>query len=228
MARWLGLTPTAREVVLRWCEAAVPHEGGVALDAGCGRASLLRPFRRRLSRLVGVDLHAPAGPMRWLDEFAVADLCRDVGAFPPATFDVALSNFTVEHFADPDAAVRVMAAWLKPGGWLVLATVNRRHPFVEAYLSLPPWLRARLQPVVKRSEADAHPLVGACNTPRRVRDTLIAAGFTDIELVTTSHLARAWGRTVPTWLLGLLGDIAAHPMPARRSTIVARARRAVA
>ena len=42
--------------------------------------------------------------------------------------------------------------------------------------------------------------------------------------VTTDHLSRAWSRTLPTWGLGLMGDLAAHSMPGRRSTIVARAR----
>ncbi len=227
IARRLGLVPTTQEVVADWLDDAVPRGGGAAaLDAGCGRLSLLRPLRPRLSRFVGVDIHAPAKPLTWLDEFAVADLCTDVDAFPPATFDVTLSNFTVEHFADPVAAFRTIGTWLKPGGWLVITTVNRRHPLVDLYLSIPASVRAKVQPIVKKSEADAHPLVGACNTPNLVREGLAAAGYRDIEIVTTSHLARAWGRTWPTWALGLLGDIAAHAMPARRSTIVARARRA--
>ena len=46
--------------------------------------------------------------------------------------------------------------------------------------------------------------------------------------MTTDHLARAWGRTLPTWALGLIGDVAAHPLPERRSTIVAQARRPAA
>jgi SAM-dependent methyltransferase len=227
IARQLGLVPTTHEIVERWLDEAVPRGGGAAaLDAGCGRLSQLRPLRPRLSRFVGVDIHAPSKPLAWLDEFTVADLCTDVEAFPGATFDVALSNFTVEHFADPVAAFRTIGGWLKPGGWLVITTVNRRHPLVDLYLSIPGELRSQVQPVIKKSEADAHPLVGACNTPRLIRAGLAAAGFRDIELVTTSHLARAWGQTWPTWGLGLLGDLAAHSMPARRSTIVARARRA--
>lgn len=226
ISRALGLVPTTQEVVERWLDEAVPADGGAAaLDAGCGRLSLLRPLRPRLDRFVGVDIHAPAKPLKWLDEFAVADLCTDVDAFPPGTFDVTLSNFTVEHFADPVAAFRTIGAWLKPGGWLVITTVNRRHPLVDLYLSIPTELRSKVQPIVKKSQADAHPLVGVCNTPRLIRDGLAEAGYTDIELVTTSHLARAWGETLPTWGLGLLGDLAAHSMPARRSTIVARARR---
>ncbi|MFN8621054.1 MAG: class I SAM-dependent methyltransferase [Chloroflexota bacterium] len=219
--------PTTQDVVERWLDEAVPSEGGAAaLDAGCGRLSLLRPFRPRLARFVGVDIHAPAKPLNWLDEFAVADLCTDADAFPDGTFDVALSNFTVEHFADPVSAFRTIQGWLKPGGWLVITTVNRRHPFVDLYLSIPAELRDRVQPVVKKSQADAHPLVGACNTPALIRAGLVEAGYTDIEIRTTSHLSRAWGQTVPTWGLGLIGDLAAHSMPARRSTIVARARRA--
>ena len=227
VSRALGLVPTTQDIVERWLDEAVPREGGAAaLDAGCGRLSLLRPLRPRLARFVGVDIHAPARPLHWLDEFAVADLCADTDAFPAGTFDVALSNFTVEHFADPVAAFRTIGGWLKPGGWLVITTVNRRHPFVDLYLSIPTGLRSQVQPIVKKSQADAHPLVGACNTPRRIRDGLEAAGYEDIEIRTTSHLSRAWGQTLPTWGLGLLGDLAAHSMPARRSTIVARARRA--
>lgn len=227
LSRRLGLTPTTQDVVRRWLDEAVPQEGGAAaLDAGCGRLSQLRPLRSRLSRFVGVDIHEPPRPLHWLDSFVVADLCRDVDAFPEGTFDVTLSNFTVEHFADPVGAFRTIGTWLKPGGWLVITTVNRRHPLVDLYLSMPPEVRTRVQPVVKKSEADAHPLVGACNTPRLIREGLAAAGYTDIEIVTTSHLARAWGQTLPTWALGLVGDLAAHSMPARRSTIVARARRA--
>lgn len=226
IARRLGLVPATQDVVEAWLGAALPAGGsGTALDAGCGRQSLLKPLKPRLARLVGVDIHAPRQPLGWLDDFVVADLCRDAGAFPEGTFDVALSNFTVEHFADPVAAFRTIHGWLRPGGTLVITTVNRRHPLVDLYLSVPAGLRDPLQRLVKKSAADAHPLVGACNTPARIRAGLAAAGYTGIEVRTTDHLARAWGRTWPTWALGLAGDLAAHDLPGRRSTIVARARR---
>jgi len=228
IGRRLGLTPTTQDIVERWLDGSLPAGGASALDAGCGRLSQLRPFRHRLARFAGVDIHAPERPLEWLDEFRVADLCADVDAFAAGSFDVVLSNFTVEHFADPVAAFGIIRGWLRPGGWLVITTVNRAHPFVEAYLDLPVGVRGALQPVVKRSAADAHPLVGACNTPRLVREGLEMSGYTEIEIMTTDHLARAWGRTLPTWGLGLLGDLAAHSMPARRSTIVARAKRPVA
>lgn len=195
-----------------------------ALDAGCGRVSALRPFRGRIARLVGVDVHEPAVPLAHLDEFVVADLCRPTDEFEPADFDVVLSSFTLEHFADPPAALSNLRRWLRSGGSIVVTTVNRRHPFVAAYLGMPDGVRRRLQPFVKATAADAHPLVGACNDPGAVRDALVAAGFSDVDVSTVGHLARAWGRHWPTFGIGLVGDLLTAGLPSRRSTIVAVAR----
>ena len=192
-----------------------------ALDAGCGRVSALRTFRPRIGRLVGADIHHPPTPLPHLDEFAIVDLCREPDGFPAESFDVVLSSFTLEHFADPRAAVANLRRWLRPGGTLVATTVNRRHPFVAGYLGLPEGARRRLQPLVKARAADAHPLVGACNDPASVRSAFLDAGFTDVRLTTVGHLARAWGRHWPTFALGLAGDLLTVPLPSRRSTIVA-------
>ncbi len=194
----------------------------VALDAGCGRVSALRQFRSRLTRIVGADIHAPSpGTLPHLDEFATVDLCSDGEAFPAESFDVVLSSFTVEHFADPGAAFGNMRRWLRPGGSLVITTVNRRHPFVAAYLDLPGWIRGRVQQLVKASAADAHPLVGACNTPAEIDDALATAGFSTIRISTVGHLESAWSRRSPTRLLGRLGDRLTAGIPSRRSTILA-------
>jgi len=235
--RRLGIVPGVAELVrvalddaVGRAEAARAAEGAappavVVLDAGCGRNSALARHRPRIGRFVGVDIHAPApGALSYLDEFATVDLCAPSDAFPPATFDVVLSSFTVEHFADPDAAFVNLARWLRPGGSLVLTTVNRRHPFVAAYLAMPDGLRRRVQPVVKATAADAHPLVGACNEPVALREALAAAGYEKISVETIGHLARAWRRRLPTFALGLVGDLLARGIPSRRSTLVVTAR----
>ena len=182
--------------------AAASSPGNVTvLDAGCGRTSPLISFRDRIDRFVGVDIHAPATPLPYLDEFATVDLCGDGESFPEGSFDLVLSNFTVEHFTDPAAALANLYGWLWPGGTLVITTVNRRHPFVAAYLGLPVGARRRIQPLVKETAADAH------------------------ELETVGNLARAWGRRLPTFALGLAGDLIAQGSPSRRSTILAVARK---
>ncbi len=222
----LGISPTVGSLVHEALDRAVGaaetrSPGAVAaLDAGCGRVSALRAFRPRIARLVGADLHEPASPIPHLDEFVIVDLCGPGSAFADGSFDLVLSSFTFEHFADPPTALANLRRWLRPGGTLVAATVNRRHPFVAAYLGLPDGSRRAIQPLVKATPADAHPLVGACNDPATVRQTLAAAGFVDIRLTTVGHLARAWGRHWPTFALGLVGDLLTRTAPSRRSTIV--------
>jgi SAM-dependent methyltransferase len=226
----LGIEPSVGNLVHEALERAVAaaearSPGAVAaLDAGCGRVSALRSFRPRIARLVGADIHEPSTPLPHLDEFAVVDLCRPAGGFAVGSFDVVLSSFTLEHFADPAAALANLRGWMRPGGTLVITTVNRRHPFVGAYLALPDRWRRRLQPFVKATAGDAHPLVGACNDPAAIHAALAAAGFREIRLTTVGHLARAWGRRRPTFALGLVGDLLTAAMPSRRSTIVAVAR----
>lgn len=226
----LGIDPPVGTLVHVALDAAITaaearRPGAVAaLDAGCGRVSALRSFRPRIGRLVGADIHQPSLPLPHLDEFAVVDLCASADGFPEHSFDVVLSSFTLEHFADPTSALSNLRRWIRPGGSLVITTVNRRHPFVAAYLGLPDGARRRLQPLVKGTAADAHPLVGACNDPGAIRAALEAAGFSGIRLTTVGHLARAWGRRWPTFALGLLGDLLTSAMPSRRSTIVAVAR----
>lgn len=195
------------------------------LDAGCGHRSPLRRFRSRIAYLAGVDLHAPAAPLRYLDTFATVDLCAPDAAIPGGPFDVAVSNFTFEHFDEPANAIASLHRALRDGGSLVVVTVNRRHPFVAVYLSLPARLRDRLQRGLKATPADAHRLVGACNDPEAISTALRKAGFERIELETVSNLGRSWGRHALTFLLGALGDRLWHGTPDRRSTIIAVARK---
>jgi SAM-dependent methyltransferase len=231
-----GDDPSVAQVVRRALDSAFAAVEGTragrggkrrptaVLDAGCGRVSALTGYRARIGRFVGADIHPPPpGALPHLDEFATIDLCTDADAFPPATFDIILSSFTVEHFADPSRAFRHLRRWLRPGGRLVISTVNRRHPFVRAYLATPERWRRPLQRLVKASAADAHPLVGACNDPVAIESALRAAGFTDVRVTTVSHLARAWGRRRVTRVLGLVGDRIARQTPSRRSTIIAEA-----
>ena len=188
------------------------------LDAGCGRISaLLVP--RRIDRIVGVDIHEPREPLPHLDEFAIVDLCGPGDAFRRRHVRCRLSNFTLEHFAEPAAALANLRRWLRPGGTLVATTVNRRHPFVAAYLGCPA-APPRIQPLVKASTADAHPLVGRCNDPATVRRPSTRPVSTTSGSQTVGHLARAWGRHLPDLRLGLAGDLTSH-LPSRRSTIVA-------
>jgi SAM-dependent methyltransferase len=215
-----GRLRTVLDDAIRTAEHASP--GAVCvLDAGCGHRSALARFRPRIAYLVGVDIHQPDSPMPWLDEFAVVDLCGDATWAPREPVNLILSNFGIEHFAEPDIAFANMRRWLRPDGTLVVTTVNRWHPFVDAYLRLPDGARRRLQPLLKASPADAHPLVGACNDPRALRAALRRAGFRAVGIETVPNLARSWSRHRTTFALGVAGDLLTRSMPSRRSSLLA-------
>jgi SAM-dependent methyltransferase len=232
----LGIRPSLSQLIRQTLDAAVadaearrppdPERRAApdVLDAGCGSSAFLLRYRARINRLVGLDIVAPEAPLPDFDAFVQADMCSRPDAFPPGSFDVIMSKFTIEHLADPAAAFTAMRSWLRPGGSVVLVTVNRRHPLVNAYLDLPPGPRTRMQRMLKVSDADAYHLVGACNDPRALQAALETAGFEGMTTRSVGNLARGWGRWSPGYLLGLAGDLVAQPFPSRRSTLVVSAR----
>jgi 2-polyprenyl-6-hydroxyphenyl methylase/3-demethylubiquinone-9 3-methyltransferase len=101
-----------------------PHPGAVLVDAGCG-GGLLAPHVRRLGyRHVGIDLRR-AG----LEQAAgrgVTAVGGDVTALPlgDATADVVAAGEILEHVTDLPGTVAELSRVLKPGGLVVLDTVN--------------------------------------------------------------------------------------------------------
>lgn len=89
--------------------------------------------------------------------------------FETATFDCALSTWTMCTIPDVDAALAEVRRVLRPGGTL---------QFVEHGLApdagVARWQR-RLEPVQKR-------LFGGCHLTRRISDLLVDAGFTITEM----------------------------------------------
>ena len=108
----------------RCAGAAGPAPGAILLDAGCG-GGLLAPHVQRLGyRHVGVDLRR-AG----LEQAAtrgVTAVIGDVTALPLADgcADVVVAGEILEHVTDLPGTVAELSRVLRPGGLLVLDTVN--------------------------------------------------------------------------------------------------------
>jgi 2-polyprenyl-6-hydroxyphenyl methylase/3-demethylubiquinone-9 3-methyltransferase len=108
-----------------------PLEGLRVLDIGCGGGLLSEPMCRLGAEIVGVDpapgnieiarLHAAEGGLRIAYRAATAEDLAAAGE----TFDVVLAMEVVEHVADVDAFLATCATMVRPGGILVLATINR-------------------------------------------------------------------------------------------------------
>jgi 2-polyprenyl-6-hydroxyphenyl methylase/3-demethylubiquinone-9 3-methyltransferase len=96
----------------------------VLVDAGCG-GGLLAPHVRRLGyRHVGVDLRRSG--LEQTMARGVAPIIGDVTALPLADgcADVVVAGEILEHVPDLPAAVAELCRVLRPGGLLVLDTVN--------------------------------------------------------------------------------------------------------
>lgn len=117
--------------ILHWLAEArgalVPRAerpGAILVDAGCG-GGLLAPHIKRLGyRHVGVDLRRSG-----LEQAAtrgVAPVTGDVTALPLAdgSADVVVAGEILEHVTDLPGAVAELCRVLRPGGLLVLDTVN--------------------------------------------------------------------------------------------------------
>ncbi|MET8147460.1 methyltransferase domain-containing protein [Actinoplanes sp. NPDC049668] len=117
--------------LLHWLAAArgalVPpagRAGAVLVDAGCG-GGLLAPHVERLGyRHVGVDLRR-SGLEQSADR-GVIPVAGDITALPLAdgAADVVVAGEILEHVGDLPGAVSELCRVLRPGGLLVLDTVN--------------------------------------------------------------------------------------------------------
>lgn len=109
-----------------------PFEGLRLLDIGCGGGLLAEPMSRLGFQVTGVDASergvgaasAHAAEQGLAIDYRVATAEALLAAGEPA-FDVILNMEVVEHVADPGEYLRTCAGLLKPGGLMIVATLNR-------------------------------------------------------------------------------------------------------
>jgi len=101
------------------------------LDVGCGAGLLCEPLAEQGAHLVGIDatarnvdvarLHASEQSLPIDYRHCLAEHVRERGE----RFDVVLNTEVVEHVANPEQLLADCAALVKPGGIMVVATLNR-------------------------------------------------------------------------------------------------------
>jgi 2-polyprenyl-6-hydroxyphenyl methylase/3-demethylubiquinone-9 3-methyltransferase len=108
-----------------------PFEGLTLLDIGCGGGLLTEPMARLGFGVTGVDpstrnigtakAHAASSGLVIDYRASTAEALAVEGA----AFDVVLNMEVVEHVADLRAYLRACAKLVKPGGLMVVATLNK-------------------------------------------------------------------------------------------------------
>ncbi len=108
-----------------------PFEGLRILDIGCGGGLLSEPMARLGATVVGADaaernipvaqIHAEQSGLDIDYRHTTAEALAQAGE----QFDVILNMEVVEHVADPLAYLTACQQLLKPGGLMVMSTINR-------------------------------------------------------------------------------------------------------
>lgn len=154
---------------------ALAAEAEVVVEVGCGRGGAVdrdapRPFQdlRGAGRtVIGIDIDPVGHQNPVVDEFR---LIEESGRWPleDGSVDLAVSDFVLEHIAQPQTFVAELTRTLRPGGVLVARTVSRNSPMSIVARTVPNAKHARvlrrLQPT--REARDVFPTQYRMNTRR--------------------------------------------------------------
>lgn len=102
------------------------------LDVGCGAGLLSEAMDGEGARVTGIDLSPELIDVAQLHllesgreaEYRVVS-AEDLAAERPGTYDVVTCMEMLEHVPDPASVLRACFSLLKPGGMLLLSTLNR-------------------------------------------------------------------------------------------------------
>jgi 2-polyprenyl-6-hydroxyphenyl methylase/3-demethylubiquinone-9 3-methyltransferase len=108
-----------------------PFAGRRLLDIGCGAGLVTEPMARLGFAVTGIDAasemvraaRAHAATMGLAIEYRAADV--ETVAAEGTLFDAVLALEIVEQVTDPAAFIAAAASLVKPGGALILSTINR-------------------------------------------------------------------------------------------------------
>jgi 2-polyprenyl-6-hydroxyphenyl methylase/3-demethylubiquinone-9 3-methyltransferase len=119
---------------LQYVDRAVSLAGKLVVDVGCGGGILSEAMARSGARVLGIDLSQACLDVARLHglEAGIGLDYRAVSAEAlarerPAHFDALTCMELLEHVPDPAAMLGTLASLVKPGGQLIVSTLNR-HP----------------------------------------------------------------------------------------------------
>ena len=119
-------------------ESCYPLQDAHVLDVGCGGGLAAEAMAKRGSRVTGIDaspdmlktakLHALESEVTVEYQESYAEAFVETHA---SQFDVVTCFEMIEHVPEPMETLKALSGLVRPGGWLILSTINRTP---KAYL----------------------------------------------------------------------------------------------
>jgi len=97
---------------------------GRMLEIGCASGAFLSQMAKDSWEVAGIEFSTTAAESARTLGHEVYAGPIETAAAPEHAFDLVVGWMVFEHLHDPIGALRRIHSWLKPGGWLVLATPN--------------------------------------------------------------------------------------------------------
>jgi 2-polyprenyl-6-hydroxyphenyl methylase/3-demethylubiquinone-9 3-methyltransferase len=118
---------------LRYVDRAASLRDARVLDVGCGGGILSEAMARSGARVLGIDLSQAVLDVAELHaleaKLAVeykAIAAEELAAANPGSFDLVTCMEMLEHVPDPAAMLSALATLAKPGGNVIVSTLNRK------------------------------------------------------------------------------------------------------
>jgi SAM-dependent methyltransferase len=177
-AAYIGGTERFHEL----CRTRLPA-GGRILEIGAGPANPTTAFLAGLAPVTGLDVSAEVLANPNLTEARVFDGTKM--PLPGEAFDLCVSNYVLEHVADPAPHFQEVFRVLKPGASYCFRTPNRWHYVTIASKLIPHSLHLRWANKLRALDSDAHdpwPTLYRANTRRALRRLAQRSGLWPEEL----------------------------------------------
>jgi SAM-dependent methyltransferase len=159
------------------CRDHSPAEAKI-LEVGAGPTNPTSGFLATLGELHGIDVSEEVYGNQYLNKSGL--IVEDRYPVRDAVFDLVVSNYVVEHVANPRMHLAEIRRTLKPGGYYVFRTPNLLH-YVALVSRLTPYrfhrLTANRLRALAPEEHDPWPTIYAMNTPASVRRHARGAGL---------------------------------------------------
>ncbi|WP_164729852.1 class I SAM-dependent methyltransferase [Rhodomicrobium lacus] len=153
------------------------------LGAGSGDGTPWGIRRGEATELVGADVDAAVMENKDVDRAIL--LSGDTLPFDDQTFDLAFSDYVVEHVERPAVFLREVYRVLKPGGAYVFRTPNQYHYVALVARATPHWFHKLVANRMRGLAAEAYepfPTYYRMNTRGEVHRLAVSCGFSRVDI----------------------------------------------